>query len=236
MLRSNINRDELQKRIAVCTGSASFTQLLQLLLIDWGFTICQADDPSVLLLIENGSGSLRQGQEAVWIGSSPGDGQAEVGMPIEMESLWQILEKRFHSPPRLHIRKAVDLAATVSIREERHATHLTSLSDMGTRFISDRELVKQERVDIKLSVNGKMLECHGHVIFSMPLRHEETQAFQVGVVFHAQSEEKRDILRGILIREYLEGVRAKMDRPDFCAGLAYFDLDSAVRAVLVADG
>ena len=126
------------------------------------------------------------------------------------------------------MRKAVDLSARVSFRGEWHETHLSSLSDMGTRFSSDRELVKQEQVTIELTVCGVRQPYHGQVIFSMAEGPSENPLFQSGVVFHKQGNALRDDLRFYLIRQGLGEVRDGMELQVFQAGLAFFDLTPGV--------
>ncbi len=226
MLQETVDRNSIKKLVVVRTGSAAFAQVLERLLLVWGFTIGQPDDRLALLLLEAGCGEPSAGQETVWLGKSE---SGQLVLPLTIESLWQVLEQHFHSPPRMHMRKAVDLSARVSLRGEWHATRLSSLSDMGARFSHDRELVKQEPVIIELSLCGTLLQYSGQVIFSMAEGPADVPIFQAGVVFNKQDNTLRDDLRCYLIRQYLETVRVGMEPQAFQAGLVFFDLAPGVR-------
>lgn len=233
MLKEVVDRGKVQKRIAVCTGSAAFSQVLQRLLVSWGFDLCRQDDPSVLLLVEEGCCEPVEGQKSIWLSRSHETDPDRIRLPISIESLWQVLEQRFHHQPRLHMRMAVDLPARLHLRGEWVDTHLNSLSDMGTRFSTDREMVKQESVSIELMVDDTARQYHGEVIFSMAAGAADTGMFQSGVVFSGQNQTTCDGLRAVLISLYLEAVREKMDRQLFEAGLVDLDLDPDVRRKLM---
>ena len=232
MLQATVDRATIKKRIIVRTGSVAFTQLLEQLLTLWGFSICEAEDQSVLLLAEEGCEPIH-GQKVVWLGFAHKSEQDRPGLPINVELLWQVLEQHFHNPPRMYMRKAVNLLARVSLRGEWHETRLSSLSNMGTRFSSDRELVKQEQVIIELTIGGVLRRYHGQVIFSMATGPTDVPVFQSGVVFQKQGDALTDDLRCYLTRQFLEAVRDEMDLPIFQAGLAFFDLAPEVRRTLL---
>ena len=233
MLQETVDRNKINKLITVRTGSVAFTRVLERLLTTWGFSLSHADDRSVLLLIEEGCGGPGVDQETVWLSSSHKPGQDRLDLPVKIEPLWQALEQHFHYPPRMHMRLAVDLPARVSLRGEWHKTRLSNLSDMGARFSSDRELVKQEQVIIELTIGGVLRRYHGQVIFSMATGPTDTPVFQSGVVFHKQGDALTDDLRCYLNRQFLEAVRDEMDLPIFRAGLAFFDLAPEVRRTLL---
>ena len=233
MLQETVDRNTIKKRVAVCTASAVLNQVLERLLPHWGFTLCRPEDPSALFLVEDGCGVPAAGQDALWLSFSHKSEQGRLGLPVTIESLWQALEQHFHFPPRMYMRKAVDLPARVSMRGEWHETRLSSLSCMGTRFSSDREMVKQEQVIFELATCGVMRQYHGQVIFSMAEGPEEVPVFQSGVVFQKQGDVLHDDLRYYLIRQYLEAVREGMELQAFQAGLAFFDLMPEVRRSLL---
>ena len=233
MLQETVDRNTIKKQVAVCTASDALTQVLESLLMKWGFTICNPQDPAVLLLAEEGSCEPTHAQEVVWLSPLHVLEQGRFALPVSIESLWQTLEQHFHFPPRMHMRKAVDLPARVSMRGECYDTRLSSLSDMGARFSSDRELVKQEQVIIELTVSEVLLQFHGQIIFSMAAGPNDEQRFQSGVVFHKQINTCRDDLRYYLIRQYLEAVREGMDLQVFQAGLSFFNLAPEVKNALL---
>ena len=232
MLKEAASREKLQTRIAVCTCSDAFTQVLQRLMGRWGFDVCHRDDPTVLLLAEEGCCEPVDGQETIWLSRSKGTGPERISLPVSVESLWQTLEQRFHQPPRMHLRMAVDLAARVLLRGEWIDTRLSSLSDMGGRFTTGQELVKEEQVTVELVVDEEVHQFHGQIIFSIAGGSADTDLFQSGVVFTGQDQTTCDGLRAILIRWYLELVQDGMDPQVFQSGLSFFDLATDVRRML----
>ena len=232
MLKKVFDRAKLQKRIAVCTSSEALTAVLEGLVASWGFELCSQDDPSVLLLAEEGCCELVEGQKSICLSRSHEPGPDAIHLPISIESLWHILEVNFHHPQRLHLRMAIELPVRVLLRGEWFDTTLQSLSDMGARFTIDRETVKQEPVTIELLLDGEELLYHGQVIFSMAGGSASTETFQTGMVFVGQDTNFRNRLRFVLIRWYLEAVRDGMDRQLFQSGLEFLDLAPEVRRAL----
>lgn len=233
MLKEVTSREKQQKQIAVCTGSAAFTQVLQLLMTHWGFDICHHDDPTVLLLAEEGCCEPMAGQEVIWLSRSNENDPGRITLPVSVESLWQTLEQRLHRQPRMHLRMAVDLAARVFLRGEWINTRLSSLSDMGARFTTDFELVKQEELQVELVVDEEVYLCRGQIIFSMAARPAVVESFQSGVVFVGQDVKICDRLRAVLISWYLELVQDEMDQDSFQRGLAFFALAPQVQQLLI---
>ena len=229
MLEETFNRNAGPHRIAVLTRNRAFTQVLERLLVNWGFVPGSAEDPSVLLLAEEGSAVPCAGQETLWMTCSNAPAKGQMILPVSVESLWQAMEQHFHKPPRMHMRMAVDLQAKVSLRGEWYDTRLSSLSDRGARFSSDRELVRQEKVSVKLQIDREACDFHGKVIFSMAARPADTVAFNSGVVFYGQDKAVCDGLRSYLVRCYLETVRSDMDLQVFLAGLEFFALAPQVQ-------
>jgi hypothetical protein len=234
MLNEIVDRDKLPKRIAVSTGSEAFTAVLESLLGVWGVELCRRDDPSALLLAEEGCCELVASQKAIWLSRSDAAGPDRIRLPVSLEALWQIIEQKFHRPTRMHLRMALDFSARVFLRGEWYDTILSSMSDMGARFTTEMETVREEKVILELIVNGEVRQHHGEIIFSMALGSLETGAFQSGVVFVGQDKETCNTLRYLLIRWCLEAVREGMDRQVFQDGLAFLDLAPEVVGALAA--
>ena len=233
MLQETTERHMVNRLIAVQTDSEAFTQILERLLKRWSFALGRTDDQSALLLFKDGSGTPSVDQESICLSFSHGTEDGRLGLPVKVEDLWRVLEQHFHSPPRMHMRKKVDLPARVLFRGEWRETRLSSLSKLGTRFSSDCELVKQEQVIIELQLSGVLRQYHGQVIFSMAEGSGAVSPFQSGVVFHRQGDALRDDLHCYLITQYLSEVRDGMELQMFQEGLAFFDLAPEVRRTLL---
>ncbi len=234
MLSEIVDRDKHRKRIAVCTSSEAFTAILESLLRSWGVELCRRDDPSALLLAEEGHCDLMAGQNAIWLNRSDEAGPDRIRLPVSIETLWQVLELNFHRPAREHMRIAVQLGGRVLLRGEWFATRLSSLSDMGARFNTEQEMVRGEPVTIELEIDDAVWQYHGQIIFSMAVGAVDSGTFQSGVIFAGQNKETCDVLRSLLTRWHLEAIRYGMPRALFQDGLAFFDLTPEVVEALGA--
>lgn len=225
MLREVVDRQRGGRRLAVVSDNRALKTLLEMLLGEWGVGLVAADAAHTLLQV----GDCR---------TEPGPDQAAIPLrlPINLEALWQRLEQHFHQPPRMHMRKAVDLAARVELYGEWHETRLSSLSDMGARFMADRELIREEAITVEFAVEGVRRRCPAKVIFSMRTTGSGQGRFQAGVVFSGQEQADRDTLRDYLIREYLLLVRLRMDAESFASAVACFDFTPAFVASLQSAG
>jgi len=231
MLEEVAYKKRPQKRIAVCTRCAGFTELLERLFGSWGFILCRRDDPSALLLAEEGACKPMTGRQPIWLCRSGATGRNQIVLPVSLESLWQAVEQKFHHPPRMHLRMVAELKARVFLRGEWFKTTLCSLSDMGARFTADREVVKQEEVSIEFSIDDDVLKYNAQIIFSVPKA--DSGLFQSGILFSGQNSQSRAELRSVLIHRYLKAVRDGMDRRAFQDGLAFLDLPAEVRRKLL---
>lgn len=235
MLKNSYDRSTLKKQISVCTESDAFTQVLEQLLVCWGYCLCRpAANPDVLNVVEEGCVRPLHGENTLRLHASGENGPNRLVLPLDLELLWQALERHFHSPQRLHMRRAVNLPARALLRGAWQYTRLSSLSDMGARFLSDRELIREEPVTLDFLVDGVPRQYEGRVIFSMAEKSGEVHSFQSGVVFYGQDKTARDELRNCLIREYFQVVRAEVPRQTFQDGLAFFALVPELRDSLLS--
>ncbi|MBE0502015.1 MAG: PilZ domain-containing protein, partial [Desulfuromonadales bacterium] len=197
----------------------------------WGFILCRRDDLSALLLAEEGACRPMAGQQPIWLCRFGATGRDQILLPVALESLWQTVEQKFHHPPRKHLRMVAELKARIFLRGEWFETTLFSLSDMGARITTDREVVKQEDVSIEFSIDDDVLKYNAQIIFSVPKA--DSAQFQSGILFSGQNIQSRAELRSILIRRYLKAIRERMDRRAFQDGLAFLDLPPEVRRKLL---
>jgi len=228
MLKHASDRSPGNKKIAIATCCDAFTELLKILLISWRYEICDSARQDILLLAEEGCAEPVAGQSVVWLTRSKYQGADRLSMPLEIENLWQILEHRYHRPPRMHIRMDVDLDASVIVDQETMKVRLSSLSDMGCRFSFDRELVREQQISLALSFSGEILNIDSRVIYAHHLSAASDQNVRVGLLFRGITKDQRDTLRSCLILQYLEIVRSEMAPERFCKAIEKFNLPEFV--------
>ena len=232
MLNDVVERSGVIKKISVVTSDDALTELLTLLLQSWKFEIVSQDCAETLLLAEKGSIEPAAGQDVIWLAAGETSTDNSLGLPLEVESLWRILEFRFHDPPRMHIRLALDLSAQVTIRGETSEAVLTSLSEMGCRFYYDKELVRDETVTLTLQAGNETLKIGSQVIYSIPQSATSTGEVNAGLVFHGIDRTTRGRIRTYLIYTYLKEVGSVMAEERFVDTLDFLVLPESIRKKL----
>lgn len=220
------------KKIAIATCCDAFTDFLKALLQHWSFDICDADSPDVMLLAEDDCVEPVDGQKVVWLTRSKYQGTDRLSLPMSVETFWQVLEHHYHKPPRMHIRKDVELAASVVVDGETATVTLSSLSDMGCRFSYCREMVRDQQVSLSLQLDGEELVIDSRVIYAHHLSAVSDDNVRVGLLFRGIKKEQRDKLRAYLILQFLQNVQKEMAPEQFKKALKYFDLPGQVSAKL----
>lgn len=232
MLRELSDRGVGAKKIAIATCCDAFTDFLSSLLRHWNFEVCAAGSPDVLLLAEEGCAEPDTGQRAVWLTRSKYQGTDRLSLPLSVEKFWQVLEHRYHKPPRMHIRMDVEIVASVVVDDETVPVTLSSLSDMGCRFSYYREMVRDQQVFLSLPLGGEELIIDSRVIYAHHLSAANDNNVRVGLLFRGIQEDQRDKLRAYLILQFLEKVQKEIDPEHFRKALEYFDLPTLVSSKL----
>lgn len=232
MLKNSFDRSAQVKRIAVATCSGALTEFIQHLLRHWKFEIDDGTDPDVLLLAEEGCASPGKEQSVIWMSRQQEPTPDLLCLPLEIETFWKTLERQFHQPPRMHIRLDVTMEALVTVGHEMDVVAVSSLSDMGARFIYHRELVRDEALIFTVNIDGVDLPIDGRVIYAMHQSAASGEVFRAGLLFEGIKKEQRDLLRSFLIWRYLEQTQRQMTDDRFAEALEFIDLPVQVRAKL----
>ncbi|AMV71198.1 hypothetical protein JCM30471_30380 [Desulfuromonas carbonis] len=224
------------RQLAVAVRDPALQAILGALLEEWLYAVVPRAEEATLVLLEEGLAFSASGVEVVRLARFPSSGRDRIALPIVVEELWAALEPRFHRPPRAHIRIDLDRPAVVSVRGEREATRIVSLSDLGTRFSLTRELVNDEQLQLDVELDGRTWHLEGRVIYVIPRGDlDGSGAFDIGMLFIHPAIETRGELRNLVVRRYLERVARRLPSELFYAGLAHFALPSATRKALVAE-
>ncbi|RMF46188.1 MAG: PilZ domain-containing protein [Deltaproteobacteria bacterium] len=148
-------------------------------------------------------------QPVVWLSDSRYSGMDRLSLPLRIESLYTTLERKFHQPPRRHLRIGLDLDAKAHCRGEDWPVRLTCLSDRGCRLLFPRELARDEAVRVAFELGGMRFDLEGLVLYSFPYQVEDGEEYSTGVVFlHLDSEINRH-LRGLIVDGYFDRVRRR---------------------------
>lgn len=191
-------------RVAVRVEDPGFELLLGGVLQGWGYQVVADPAAAELLLADDGLPSPA-GVSVVRLGGVAGS--ARLGLPLLLEELWALLERRFHQPQRQHLRAALDLEVGLVARNRYSEVCLDSLSDMGGRLIYSRELARGEGLLLRLAVEGRVLELDCQVIYSFP-RGDGGQ-FELGVLFEGLAAEVRQLLRRFIVQRILQAAQAR---------------------------
>lgn len=229
----NHSRQNVRKKIWLLTADPSFREVLSALLGIWGYTLVSEADRESLLLAEDDLVVPAAYGGLIRLTRSRYLGRDSLPLPLPVEDLWASLEARFHRPPRNHIRIALDLPVAVSARGERETTRISSLSDLGTRFLLSRELVNQEPLTLEMTVDGIDYRLAGRVIYVVPRGEARgSNECEIGMMFLKPPAEVRTRLRDYVIFRYFDEVRSALPEGVFCDGLKAFELSPRVRGAL----
>ncbi len=221
---------EPAKRVCLITHDPSFLAVLGALLEEWDYALLPRASSGCLILAEEGCPVPEQVGTLIRLGGSPCQARNRLSLPLVVEELWAALEPRFHKPPRNHMRIARQMQALARLRGAEEATTITSISDLGMRFILSRESVKDEVVELEFTIEGVSYRQFGRVIYVVPRGDAAGHAQNdIGILFTRPSAELRAAIRDYVVSCFLERVRVRFAAEIFCAGLDYFAISPAVR-------
>lgn len=227
MLLQNVPRT-CRKRLCLLIQNAPLRSFLSSLLRQWRYELSETGASADLILAEEDFPVPADEIPVLRLVRSGYGGRDRLPLPLCLEELWSTLEGRFHKPPRNHIRIQERFAARLDVRGQRSEVCLTSLSDLGTRFDYEQELVSGEEVEMELSVDGERFLLQGRVIYIVACEGGRgTERWQTGVIFDRTAQEVRNALRNGIIRIYLQKVRREIDEADFEEGRRFFALPPA---------
>lgn len=213
-----------QRAVTVVTAGQPLARFLGALLSRWRCVLAPAPAPGTLVLLEEGC-PLPPGADALYLRRSPGGDENNLQLPLSLTALWSALERRFHSPPRRYLRKAVSLPVVAEYRQGRFDAHLSSLSEMGARILFPRELVRDEEVALGLTLTGRRWRLPGKVIYTLPKGDvSQEPATEVGVIFSPSQTEACKAIRAFVLQAYLKEVQQELGDETFRAALADIDL------------
>ena len=220
--------------IALAARDPALLAMLTALLAEWRHPVVDHPDATTVVLLEDGCPTPQQCKAVIPMGPSARPDSGGLALPLVVEALWAALEPHFHKPPRRHIRIGQQRPALVTVRGQREATRLVSLSDLGTRFSLERELVNGEPLELDLKLAGSPWNLQGRVIYAIPRGdHDGSGRWDIGMLFLHGNAATRELLRGFIVASYLQRVARLLPPAVFRAGLDHFQLPGRTREMLL---
>ncbi|TYO99087.1 PilZ domain-containing protein [Geothermobacter ehrlichii] len=210
------------KRVRVEVSDSSFRQVLCSLLEEWGYRTDVGEDDSALVLAKEGSFTPDRFQPVVWLSDSHYAGLDRLTLPLQIEALYVALERKFHQPPRRHLRTALDTEAVVFCRNGEYRARLTSLSNRGCRLLLPRELARDEAMGMRCHLLERQFDLEGVALYSFPKVGSEKELFETGMLFLHLSPEDNRWLRDFIIGDYFRRIRRRCPDETYRRGMVHF--------------
>lgn len=226
---TEINRN-IEKKITLSLHNEGLQLFLTTLLCEWGYDVSTAppESPDDLIFVDENSSRFPAHQNRIHLISSPYIDSDHVNLPIALESLWRVLEKHYHRPPRHHLRLAVDFPVTMEIRGQVQSGRLSSLSPAGARLSLPRELAIGELFPIDLPLEQQTLHLSAKVIYVTTFP-DSNNRYDAGVLFDRIAAEEKSLLRDTIISSFFSGIRPHLPRWAFEVGISLCDLSPSLR-------
>ena len=204
----NLNRPPREKKVSLDLSEPALALFLAELLRSWRCRILDAPAEGGLHLVDEERPRpaadlplLRLSRGGV---ASPG----RLVLPLALEDLWEALERRFHVPPRLHMRIGTRHPLRIEYRGEIFSSELRSLSDRGARFAFPGEVASGERMRLRFRAGEREFDLEGGVIYVIiPAERSGPGGVEIGIVFDRLGEDGRKELRELIVHTTLERVR-----------------------------
>ncbi len=210
------------KRVRVEVRDSAFRQVLCCLLEEWGYRTDVGEEDGVLVLAREGAYTPDRFQPVVWLSDSHYAGLDRLSLPLQIEALYVALERKFHQPPRRHLRTALDREVIVRCRNGEYEARLTSLSDRGCRLLLPRELARDEALGMRCRLLDRDFDLEGVALYSFPRVGAAEGLYETGMLFlHLAAEDNR-WLRDFIIGDYLHRLRRRCPEDVCRRGLVHF--------------
>jgi hypothetical protein len=221
------------KKIHLCIANEGLCLFLTALLGEWGYSVSTTcpESPDELLLAEEDCACWAEHHKRINLIPSAYVDSAHVNLPIVLEQLWWILEKHYHTPPRHHLRLAVDLPISMEIRGQEQPGRLNSLSPAGARLALPRELAVGELFPLVLPLPQQALPLTAKVIYVTTFPDSDNH-YAAGILFERISAEDKALLRDAIILTFFTNIRPHLPRWAFAAGISHFALSANLRQQL----
>ncbi len=184
------------KQVAILTRNLQFNRLLRRILAEWRFLSVDDLSAAEVVFAERGLALPPHDDQVVWLTPMELSEESFLTVPISMTELYHLLESRFYTVPRRHIRVTMDEAVDLKIENDWLEGQLISLSDRGGRIVCAREIARGTLLHIEVTLAGKTLRIPAEVLYCVPAGDfaGRTQP-QIGVLFRLLGDVDCDMLR-----------------------------------------
>lgn len=226
-----------EKRVWLRVRQPALQAFLAELLNQWQYQPCDEYVADGLLLAEEGALEPPANQQTIWLSSSAYATGGRLRFPLEIFELYALLERRYHTPPRRHLRLNVELPCRLMIEAFADTAVMASLSDRGCRVLCQRELVRDQRLSLEFSLGERPITLAAKVIYCVPrYRGSELLNYDLGLLFDRIDREGQQKLLDYIVASYFIRVGQQLAPASFSEALPCFAVSSGVRACLVGAG
>ena len=235
MLEDSLPSRKQEKRVWVEVGRPGLKALLEVMLREWRYLPGSEAVAEGLLLAEAGVIDPPPQQETIWLSPSASASPGQLQFPIDISALYALLERRYHDPPRCHLRLSLETSCELVTADDRQPATLASLSDRGCRLHSPVELARDARVELCLDLVNLPTCLPGKVIYCVPRYQADPQPFyDLGLLFSSIGRKLCDELLDYIVASYFIKAKRQLSADDFSSALGCFAVSDAVRNYLAS--
>lgn len=235
MLEDVLQPKAEEKRVWLCVRQPAFQVFLAELLSQWQYQPCDEYVADGLLLAEEGVLEPPANQQTIWLSSSAYASSSCLQLPLQIFELYALLERRYHTPSRRHLRLNVELPCRLTIDNSAADAGMVSLSDRGCRVICQRELVREQRLSLEFTLGERPITLATKVIYSVPRYHgSELLNYDLGLLFDRIDRAGQQGLLDYIVASYFIRVGKQLEPANFSEALQSFAVNPSVRAYLEA--
>lgn len=233
MLEESLCPRKDEKRVWLEVGRPGLAAFLEVMLREWRYLPGSEAVDAGLLLAEEGVMESPPQQQTIWLSPSASASRERLQFPIDITELYALLERRYHNPPRCHLRLSLETACELTTADTRQPATLASLSDRGCRLNSPLELARNTRVELCLDLDNLPTCLPGKVIYCVPRYQADHQPYyDLGLLFSAIDRNLCDGLLDYIVASYFMKAKRRLSADEFNSALGCFAVSDRVRNYL----
>jgi len=233
MLEESLSPRKDEKRVWLEVGRPGLKAFLEVMLREWRYLPGSEAVDDGLLLAEEGVIDPPPHQQTLWLSPPTSASRGQLQFPIDITELYALLERRYHNPPRCHLRLSLETDCELITADDRQPATLASLSDRGCRLKSPVELARDTGVELCLDLDNLPTCLPGKVIYCVPRYQADHQPYyDLGLLFYASDRKLCDELLDYIVASYFTTAKRQLSANEFNAALGCFAVSDGVRNYL----
>ncbi|HKI50984.1 MAG TPA: PilZ domain-containing protein [Geothermobacteraceae bacterium] len=233
MLEESLPPRKDEKRVWLEVGRPGLKAFLEVMLREWRYLPGSEAVAGGLLLAEEGMIDPPPQQETIWLSPSASASRRQLQFPIDISALYALLERRYHNPPRCHLRLSLETVCELVTADDHQPATLASISDRGCRLKFSVELARDARVELCLDLANLPTCLPGKVIYCVPRYQADHQLYyDLGLLFSAIERKLCDELLDYIIASYFTKAKRQLSAAEFNSALGCFNVSDAVKNYL----